>query len=113
MCTPRKSNPRELKVDNIMSLEVGRCTSRSRALRIIRRMSEALSFLFASFLYSIHSPLKEVKSKKKKKKKKKINVGPLFSQQLLCNPNQKIYKLGGQFDHPRNRIGGGSATSKS
>jgi len=26
-------------------------------------MSEALSFLFASFLYSIHSPLKEVKSK--------------------------------------------------
>jgi hypothetical protein len=30
-------------------------------------MSEALSFLFASFLYSIHSPLKEVKSKQKKK----------------------------------------------
>jgi hypothetical protein len=78
MCTPRKSNPRELKVDNIMSLEVGRCTSRSRALRIIRRMSEALSFLFASFLYSIHSPLKEVKSKKKKKKKKKNYLGPQF-----------------------------------
>jgi len=76
-------------------------------------MSEALSFLFASFLYSIHSPLKEVKSKKKKKKKKINFLGPLFSQQLLCNPNQKIYKLGGQFDHPRNRIGGGSATSKS
>jgi hypothetical protein len=112
MCTPRKSNPRELKVDNIMSLEVGRCTSRSRALRIIRRMSEALSFLFASFLYSIF-PIKTIKNKKKKKKKKKINLGPLFSQQLLCNPNQKIYKLGGQFDHPRNRIGGGSATSKS
>jgi hypothetical protein len=89
MCTPRKSNPRELKVDNIMSLEVGRCTSRSRALRIIRRMSEALSFLFASFLYSIHSPLKEVKSKKKKKKKKKLIWDPYFHNSYYAIQTRK------------------------
>jgi len=89
MCTPRKSNPRELKVDNIMSLEVGRCTSRSRALRIIRRMSEALYFLFSSFIYSNNSHFKKVKTKKKKKKKKKLIWDPYFHNSYYAIQTRK------------------------